>query len=212
MDAAARLLTLLALGGGALTIWGIAFAWAFHEGRRVRGTLRKVLAEEPSLSLFARGRGRAIGLNASATTIAIVWDAGAWGLAYPMDEFLGAELIVDRAVAARTHRGEVRRPLDQLAAPQERVRMRFLFDDPAYPDFDMDLWRPEDEGRRGRFEADVALHEANRWIARLETLLRRNIGVRLAPTPLAVVAPPVVSADGDEAEEAMPEMRWRAVS
>ena len=213
MDEVARLLTLLALGGGALTILGIAFAWAFHEGRRVRGTLRKVLGEDPSLLLVARGRGRAVGLNASATKIAIVWDAGAWGLCYRIEELIGAELVVDRWVAARTHRGEVRRPLDQLAAPQERVRLRFLFDDPTYPDFDMDLWQPEDATRRDRFEADEALHEANRWVARLETAMRRNLGVRLSPTQLAVVAPPppVFEDFGDEHEVA-PDDHWRAVS
>ena len=212
MDEVARLLTLLALGGGALTIWGIAFAWAFHEGRRLRRTLRKVLREDLSFVLIARGRGRAVGLNASATKIAIVWDAGAWGLCYPVEELLGAELVVDRWVAARAHRGEVRRPLDQLAAPQERVRLRLLFDDPAYPDFDMDLWRPEDQTRRDRFEADEALHEANRWIARLETLMRRNLGVRLTPTPLAVVAPPPLMHDLDDAYEVAPADGWRAVS
>ena len=214
MDEAARLLTLLALGGGALTMCGVAVAWASREGRRVRATLRKVLGEHPSLLLVARGRGRAIGLNAAATKIVVVWDTGAWGLAYSVDELLGAELIVDRWVAARAHRSEVRRPLDQLAAPQERVRLRLLFDDPTYPDFDMDLWRPEDETRRDRIGADEALHEANRWVARLETLMRRSLGVRLSPTPMAVVAPPLAAMDalGNDEGGVAHAGRWRAVS
>ena len=211
MDEVARLLTLLAQMGGAIAIWGAAFAWAFDEGRRVRRALRTILGEDPQLLLVTKGRGRALGLNAGATRIAIVWDAGGWGLAYRADELLGAELVVDRWIAARAHRGEVRRPLDQLAAPQERVRLRLLFDDPTYPDFDMDLWRQDDIARRGRFDADGALHEANRWVARLETLMRRSVGVRVAPASVATVAPPSPAAD-EHVGLIAPGEPWRAVS
>ena len=208
MDEVARLLTLLALVGGAFAVWGAAFAWAFHEGRRIRRALRTILGEEPQFLLIAKGRGRGIGLNAGATRLAIVWDTGGWGLAYRADELLGAELVVDRWIAARAHRGEVRRPLDQLAAPQERVRLRLLFDDPAYPDFDLDLWRQEDDARRLEFDADGALHEANRWVARLETLMRRSLGVRVAPTAYAPPTPLLEENVGPM----MPTDQWRAVS
>jgi hypothetical protein len=79
-------------------------------------------------------------------------------------------------------RGEPRRALDELADREELVRLRFVFDDPRHPDFELDLWRPEDEGRRGRLEPDEALREANRWLARLEALLRRPAGAARPPS------------------------------
>jgi hypothetical protein len=66
------------------------------------------------------------------------------------------------------------------------VRLRLIFDDAHRPDFELDLWRPEDDGRRGRLAPDEALQEANRWLARLEAVLRRRIAAKPAPA----VAPP----------------------
>lgn len=173
MDEAARLLTLLALVGGALTMVCAAFAYFLDETRRIRRTLTQALGAPPQPLLVARGRGVGVGIDLAADRMAVTWDKGAWRLDYRLDELVGVELILDRQVAARAFRGEARRALDQLADPQERVRLRFVFDDPAYPEFLVDLWRPDDEGRRGRLNAEQALNEANRWMARLESLLRR---------------------------------------
>ncbi len=189
MDEVARLLTLLALAGGALTLVGGAFVFYLDETRRIRRTLAEALSGEPNPLLVARGRGRGIGFNMTTGEVAVAWDRGAWRLSYRVDELFGVELILDRQVAARAFRGEPRRPLDQLAAPEERVRLRFVFDDPAHPDFEMDLWRPEDEGRHGRPDAETALHEANRWMARMEALLRRAVSPRPAAPPPVVAAP-----------------------
>lgn len=186
MDEAARLLTLLALVGGALTMVGAAFAYHLDETRRVRRTLTEALGAVPQPMLTARGRGVGVGFDLSRDLVAVAWDRGGWRLTYHLHELAGVELIVDRQVAARAFRGEARRGLDQLGEPKERVRLRFVFDDPAYPEFLVDLWRPQDEGRRDRFSADEALHEANRWMARMESLLRRPVARRAAPA----VAPP----------------------
>jgi len=189
MDEAARLLTLLALLGGALTLLGGACVWFLDESRRIRRTLTQALVAVPQPMLVARGRGVGIGFDLTRSLVAVTWDRGAWQLTYRLDELTGVELILDRQVAARAFRGEPRRALDQLIAPEERVRLRFIFDDPGHPDFEMDLWIPADQGQRGRPDADEALHEANRWMARMESLLRRPVA-RPAPTA-PVQAPPV---------------------
>jgi hypothetical protein len=186
MDEVARLLVLLALAGGALTLVGGACAWFLDEARRIRRTLKAGLGVEPHPLLIARGRGTGVGFDLPGQRLAVTWDRGGWRLDYALCELTGVELIVDRAVAARAFRGEPRRPLDQFSEPQERVRLRFVFDDPAHPDFALDLWTPEDDGRRGRLDPDAALAEANRWMARLEALLRR---VPAARTPTAVATP-----------------------
>jgi hypothetical protein len=188
MDEAARLITLLALAGGALTLLGAVFAWRLDEIRRIRRTLVQALGAEPQPWLAARGRGVGLGFNLVTAQLAVTWDKGAWRLNYAIGELIGVELVIDRRVAARAYRGEARRPLDQLDDPQERVRLRFVFDDPEHPDFDIDLWRPEDAGRRGRLTAEEALHEANRWVARIEALLRRS-PARPQPAAIAAAAP-----------------------
>lgn len=212
MDEVARLLTLLALAGGALTLAGGAVAWFLEESRRIRRTLTEALGAVPQPLLIARGRGAGIGFDLAAGRVCVTWDKGAWRLDYALDELIGVELVVDRQVAARVFRGETRKPLDQLADPQERVRLRFIFDDPAHPDFHFDLWRPEDEGRRGRLDAAEALHEANRWMARMESLLRRPVAKPAAAAALAPVRvaakpapPPAGPLFDDDAYEGDPE-------
>lgn len=196
MDEVARLLTLLALLGVALTLLGGACVWFLDESRRIRRTLTQALGAIPQPMLVARGRGVGIGFDLTRNLVVVTWDRGGWQMTYRLDELTGAELIVDRQVAARAFRGEPRRALDQLADPQERVRLRFVFDDPAHPDFEMDLWVPEDDGRRGRLHPDEALREANRWMARVESILRRPVArpvARAAPAPAPAVqasAPP----------------------
>ncbi|HKP78459.1 MAG TPA: hypothetical protein VJU34_04985 [Phenylobacterium sp.] len=187
MDEVARLLTLLALLGGALTLLGGVCIWFLDETRRIRRTLTQALGAIPQPMLVAHGRGVGIGFDLTRNLVAVTWDRGGWQLTYGLGELIGAEMIVDRQVAARAFRGEARRALDQLADPQERVRLRFIFDDPGHPDFEMDLWRPEDEGRRGRLYAEEALHEANRWMARMESLLRRPV-----PRPAPAMNAPAV--------------------
>ena len=174
MDDVARLLTLLALVGGALTLLGGVFAWRLDEVRRIRRSLTLVLEVDPQPLLTARGRGAGIGFNLAAGKLAVTSDRGVWCLVYGLDELMGVELIIDRQVAARASRSESRRPLDQLVVPEERVRLRFVFDDPAHADFEIDLWRPEDDDLRGRLDAETALQEANRWMARMEAILRRG--------------------------------------
>ncbi len=189
MDEVARLLTLLALLGGALTLLGGVCVWRLDETRRIRRTLIQALGGAPQPLLVARGHGVGIGFDLSRNLVVVTWDRGGWRLTYRLDELMGVELIVDRQVVARAFRGEPRRALDQLADAEERVRLRFVFDDPEHPDFEIDLWEPGDELRRGRLDAHEALHEANRWMARMDSILRRP-APRPAPVPVAAAPLP----------------------
>lgn len=201
MDEVARLLTLLALASAALTLLGGAAVWFLDEERRIRRSLRKVLGGEPQAVLTAPGRGKGIGFDFDGEAVAVTWDVGAWCLLYSASELTAVELIVDSHVAGRAQRGAPGRPLDQLAQPQELVRLGFVFDDPRWPDFELDLWRPEDEGRRGRRSAPEALREANRWLARMEALLRRPIRPRSAARAGPPPPPPWADDDEDELAE-----------
>jgi hypothetical protein len=195
MDDLTRLLVLLVLAGLAVTVLAGAVRWYMDEGRRVRRGLKAVLRGDVHGFLAARGRGRGLGFDFTSNQVAVVWDRGAWGLVYTLDELMGAEVIVDRLVAGRVHRGEARKALDVFGA-EERVALRLVFDDPSHADFVLDLWLPEDAGRRDEFPPDEAIAEANRWLARIESLLRRPAARRRAepePAPPARPEPPPVS-------------------
>jgi len=188
MDEFTRLLVLLAVAGVAVTVLAGVARWQMNEGRRVRRGLKAVLKGDTHGFLVALGRGRGVGFNFSSNQVAVVWDAGAWGFVYPLDELMGAEVIVDGVVVGRAHRGESRRALDIFEAA-EKVALRLVFDDPAAPDFVLDLWLAEDAGRRDELPPAEAIAEANRWLARIEALLRRPVTTRRHP-PAPVVAPP----------------------
>jgi hypothetical protein len=187
MDEITRLLALLGVAGIVVTLLAGFARWYNDEGRRVRRGLKAMLRGDTHGLLVARGRGRGVGFNFTSNQVAVAWDAGAWGLVYRLDELEGAEAIVDGQVLGRARRGEARRALDILGGAEQRVALRLIFDDAAHPDFVLDLWLPEDEGRKDELPPDEAIAEANRWLARIEALLKRpGQGARPAP----VVAPP----------------------
>jgi len=200
MDDVLRLIVLLALAGIVLTVLGAGAIWFADESRRIRRGLKTVLGRDPDALLVARGRGRGVGFNIRDKLLAVTWDAGAWCLIYRIDEMAGAELIADRDVVGRTHRGEPRRAVDSFGDAEDRVTLRLLFDDPAHPDFSLDLWLPGDQERRNAQSASDALQEANRWLARIEALLRRPIAPRTAPV-VEMPPLPTFTTLADEAED-----------
>jgi hypothetical protein len=206
MDEVTRLLVLLGVAGVAVTVLAGIVRWRMNEARRVRRGLKTVLKGDTHGFLVALGRGRGVGFNFTSNQVAVVWDAGAWGLVYALDELMGAEVIVDGMVVGRVHRGEARRALDAFDAV-ERVALRLVFDDPGSPDFILDLWLPEDEARRDELPPADAIAEANRWLARIEALLRRPITTRRPASSAQVAAP---AASTPEAPQPMPAFRLSA--
>lgn len=189
MDEVTRLLALLGVAGVGVTLVAGIVRWRMNESRRIQRGLKAVLKGELHGFLPALGRGRGMGFNFTTNRCAVVWDAGAWGLVYALDELMGAEVIVDGLVTGRVHRGEPRKALEGFDAA-ERVALRLVFDDLAHPDFVLDLWLPEDEGRRDELQPPEAIAEANRWLARIEALLRRPMTARRPAAAVASPAPP----------------------
>jgi len=189
MDELARLLLLLALLGGAVTLLGSAAIWYMDEERRVGRALKRVLKGEPEAVVTARGRGKGAGFSFSTGLAAVAWDSGGWCLVYRIDELVGAEIIVDGEVVARAFRGEPRKALERLAGEAARVTLRLIFDDPNNPDFELDLWLAGDELRRRPSTPAQAIQEANRWLARAEAILRRP-GAPKGPEPVVAAPPP----------------------
>ena len=184
MDDVLRLLLMLAVAGGALTLLGGVAIWMRDETRCVRRGLKRILRGEPHALVTAPGTGRGAGFNFTTNEVAVAWDAGAWGLIYRVDELMGAEAVIDGQVAARVHRGESRRALDILGDAEKLVRLRLIFDDAAHPDFLLDLWTVKEAGRKGAYTAIEASEEANRWLARVDAILRRPVPVRGRPAPV----------------------------
>jgi hypothetical protein len=186
-----RLVVLVVLGGGAVTLAAAAIAWTFTEDKRLARAFRQGLGARPDAALVAHGSGCGVALSLATQRIVTAWDAGAWRMTYPLDELLGAELDLDGEVAARVMRGEPRRLLDRANGAAQAVRLRLLFDDARHPDFELTLW-PSQAPRGGPPGPREAVAEANRWIARIEAVLRRTGGALVlgkAATPAAPVPP-----------------------
>ncbi|MDO8902777.1 MAG: hypothetical protein Q7V15_15640 [Phenylobacterium sp.] len=196
MDETARLLLWLALAGTAVTFAGSAAIWFMDEDRRIRRAFRNVLKVPADALLSANGRG--VGFSFSRSLAVVAWDQGAWCLVYRIEELVGAELLVDGEVRARAYRGEGRRPLERTTPGTGQVALRMIFDDARYPDFELTLWAPGDEAKRNAPSPAEAIQEANRWIARVEAILRRASPPRpaAAASPLVAPAPaPVFAAE-----------------
>jgi len=191
MNEITRLLALLGVAGILVTVLAGIGRWWNDEGRQVRRGLRVILGGDTHGLLVARGRGKGVGFNFSSSQVAVAWDRGQWGLLYGLDELEGAEAIVDGQVVGRARRGEARRAIDILGGAETRVAMRFIFNDPGHPDFILDLWLPDDEGRRDELPPDEAIAECNRWLQRIESLFKRP-GQPLRPAP-SVTPPPAAA-------------------
>jgi hypothetical protein len=184
-----RLVILVVLGGGAVTLAAAAIAWTMAEDKRIARAFRQGLGARPDAVLIAHGAGRGVALSIATQRIVTTWDAGGWRLTYPLTELLGAELDLDGEVAARVMRGEPRRLLDRTSGAEREVRLRLLFDDARHPDFDLVLW-PSQATRGGPARPREAITEANRWIARIEAVLRRTGGALTLAQPNPTPKPP----------------------
>jgi hypothetical protein len=198
-----RLILLLLLAGGVLTLAGTGAIRFMEEERRIRRALKHVLGAAPEALVTARGKGA--GFSFSRGALATAWDCGAWCLVYRIEELMGAELVVDGEVLGRAYRGEARRALDRAAPDAGRITLRLLFDDAAHPDFELDLWIEGAEPHKGSpASPSGALQEANRWLARAEAILRRQ-GAVPHPAPPAVAArPPAAAAPAAAPQAAAP--------
>ncbi|MBV9995302.1 MAG: hypothetical protein JO127_08815 [Caulobacteraceae bacterium] len=189
-----RLVLLIALAGAALTFLAALAAWSMAEERRLARAFRRVLGQPPDAFLVAYGYGKGAAISLAGGRMAVAWSAGGWCLLYGLGELLGAELTLDGQVVARVRRGATRKALDRAARPDAEVRLRLLFDDPLHPDFELELWPPGRPSRAAPPQASAALAEGNRWLGRIEAVLRRTgLGVRRpepAPSPAAEEAEP----------------------
>jgi hypothetical protein len=168
-----RLVLILGLAGSFLTVMGSGAAWWLDEDRRLRRLIRRSLGGEPDGAIVARGRNAAAGFRLESGQVVVMREGGANALLYPIQALIGAELIVDGQVVARALRDEPRRALDQIASASGQVTLRLVFDDARHPDFNLDLWLPEDESRRDARHPSAAIEEARSWLGRAEAILRR---------------------------------------
>ena len=179
-----RFILVMGFAGAAMTLMAGLWGWWNEEDRRLRRIARRALGGAPDAAIIARGRDSAAAFRLDSAQVLVMRRGGANALLYPMRLLIGAELIIDGEVAARAIRDEPRRALDRIAGESRRVTLRLIFDDPAHPDFDLDLWLSDDALRRDARPPSVAIQEARGWLARAEAILRRPA------SPPAAVQPP----------------------
>jgi hypothetical protein len=172
MDQAVSALMLILAAGVIITGLTTAAAWWMEPGRRLARSLHKLL--EGPLDAMAAGpaRGQAVGIGFDAQRIAVIRDGRDYGIAYGLEELVGAELIFDGHVVARAFRGEARKPLDRIDPEVGQVMLRLVFDDARDPDVDIELWSARDPHRPG-WGAAEATQAARRFFARVEAIVRK---------------------------------------
>ena len=186
-----RFVLIISFAGAATTLLAGLWAWWNEEDRRLRRLARRVLGGEPDATIIARGRNSAAAFRLAGGEVLVMRRGGASALLYPMRLLVGAELIVDGEVVGRAVQGEARRALDRIAAEARRVSLRLIFDNAAHPDFNLDLWLPEDGLRRDARPPAVAIQEARGWLARAEAILRRpEVAASVAREKVQAATPP----------------------
>ncbi len=166
------LLGIMGVGLIGVAAWA---SWWFDQEQRVERILRQGLAGPPDVIAVAAARGQGAALRLEDEKLAIVRGPGDPGLVYDLSELIGAELIFDGAVCARSFRGEGRRALDQINPSVTHILLRFVFDDVRDPEFELELYAPTDMGRRGDAGPEQAVLQGRRWFAKLEAVLRRTV-------------------------------------
>lgn len=206
MSDLARVLLTLALAGTVVTFLGSFVLWLTNEDRRIGAALRRVMNAPSEATIIARGRGRGAGLSLESGLFATAWDKGDWCMVYRLEEVVGGELLIDGEVVARVFRGENRKPLDRVPASARQVVLRLVFDDPRYPDFELELWASGDETRREAPTAAQCAQAANQWMARIEAIVRRPRAVVSAapPPPPPKVARAAARPEPEEIDEDPP--------
>ncbi|HEY1751568.1 MAG TPA: hypothetical protein VGG29_09905 [Caulobacteraceae bacterium] len=192
-----RLVLILLFAAAAVTGAAMLAGWWLAEPRRLARAFRRGLGGRPDAALVAHGSGRGVALSLAAQRLVTVWDGGGWRMDYGLGELMGAELDLDGEVAGRVMRGEPRRLLDRQSGAERTVRLRLLFDDPHHPDFELVLWPSR---ARGFAAPREAIAEANRWLARLDAILRRANQAPAVARRAAPVATPRRAAPPDEAD------------
>jgi hypothetical protein len=178
-----RFVLLLGIAASAITALASAVAWWMEEERRLNRIVNRVLGGPADGCIVAKGRNAAAGFRLSTGKIVVMREGGARAVLYPMGLLVGAELLVDDQVVGRTLRNEPRRPLDQIAASAKKVVLRLLFDDATHPDFNLELWLPQDQLRRDAQPPAAAIVEGRAWLGRAEALLRKPANPVLHLTP-----------------------------
>jgi hypothetical protein len=167
MENVLRTLVLFALAGAAVSVGAWFVAWRLDPRRRLRRAMRRMLGREPDSEAISPAQGRALGLDLENAGLAVLWDVGASGLVFRLEEIEGAELVVDGEVKASVRRGEPACALDRLDPLVESVCLRLMFDTPRWPEFELELNTAPGAG-------EAALREGRRWLTQLAAVVRRT--------------------------------------
>jgi len=191
VSALASPVALVGLGACAVASAAFALAWWREPSRRAARTAATRLGGQADVVFTAPLRGQGVGLRVKPPGVAVVRRSGDPGLVFGFEEVIGIELIFDGEVRARAFRGEPRRPLDIIRPAASQISVRLVFDDVRYPDFELELIRPDD----GPMDPAPCVDAARKLFSHVEAIIRQPPAIASRPAepdlpPPQAQAPP----------------------
>ena len=169
MSALPSPMIVVGLGACFVAVSAFALAWWREPSRRAARTAATRLGGVADVVFTAPLRGQGVGLRVKPPGVAVVRRAGDPGLVFGFEEVIGIELIFDGEVRARAFRGEPRRPLDIVRPSASQISVRLVFDDVRYPDFELELIRPDD----GPVDPATSVDAARKLFSHVEAIIRQ---------------------------------------
>ena len=164
-----------------------------EEPRKLEDEIREALAgAKPDVESIEPVRKAAIAISYATNKIVIVREFGKLPTRiYAISDLFGMEVFVDGRIFARVVRAGTAKPLDtgsykaidDISPQVNDVTVRFVFDDPVHPEYQLVLWRPDDALTPRAEGPRAAMARAQKWFHHIEAILRR-------PTPNDIKAPP----------------------
>ena len=170
-----------------------------EEPRKLEDEIREALAgAKPDVESIEPVRKAAIAISYMSNKIVIVREFGKLPTRiYAISDLFGMEVFVDGRIFARVVRAGTAKPLDtgsykaidDISPQVNDVTVRFIFDDPVHPEYQLILWRPDDALTPRAEGPRAAMVRAQKWFHHIEAILRRPIPNDIKTPPAFTPAP-----------------------
>lgn len=197
--------TLIILSAAGLFILFILFRLydaQVEKPRKLEDELKEALnGQKPDPVSIEPVRKAAVALHYPSDKFVLVREFGKLPtVTFPLSTILGLELMIDGKVIARVIRGGVHKMIDDTTPSGNEIKVRYIFDDPVFPSYELLLWHPTDGGTARSEGPRAAMDTARKWFYHIEAVMRHPkappsksdpMSSQVTPASLSHVAAPI---------------------